>query len=76
MNNSPFRFRLFINMMGGVPGLLGALLSIALPLVAIAGWVTHVVTCFKLGLWGFLVAGALFFPIGIVHGVGHWFGAW
>lgn len=40
-----------------------------------AAWVTHVVVCIKTAAWGFLVAGALFFPIGIVHGVGVWFGA-
>lgn len=42
----------------------------------IAAWFTHVVTCFQDGNWGFLVAGALMFPIAIVHGIGIWFGAW
>jgi hypothetical protein len=36
-------------------------------------WLTHVLTCFSLGLWGFLIAGALFFPIGILHGFYLWF---
>ena len=26
--------------------------------------------------WGFLIAGAIFFPVAIVHGVGIWFGFW
>jgi len=42
----------------------------------VAAWLTHVVVCFQAGKWGFLIAGALFFPIAIVHGVGVWFGAW
>jgi hypothetical protein len=37
-------------------------------------WLTHVVACIQAGLWGFLIAGALAFPIGIVHGTGIWFG--
>lgn len=43
---------------------------------AIGGWLTHVVTCLSQGLWGFLIAGALMFPIGIIHGWGIWLGAW
>jgi hypothetical protein len=36
-------------------------------------WLTHVFTCFAQGLWGFLIAGALLFPIGILHGFYLWF---
>ena len=36
-------------------------------------WVTHIFTSFAQGLWGFLVAGAVFFPIGILHGIYLWF---
>jgi len=39
-------------------------------------WLTHVITCFSDERWGFLIAGALFFPVAIVHGIGIWFGAW
>lgn len=45
-------------------------------LVALAGWVTHIVICFKEEHWGFLIAGALFVPIGVFHGIGRWFGFW
>ena len=31
-------------------------------------WLTHVVTCLMAGSWGFLIAGAIIFPIAIVHG--------
>jgi hypothetical protein len=44
--------------------------------IPVAAWLTHVIVCLKLAKWGFLIAGALFFPIGIVHGIGIWFGAW
>ena len=39
----------------------------------IAAWVTHVVSCFIAATWGFLIAGALMFPIAIVHGIYIWF---
>lgn len=39
----------------------------------IAAWLTHIFTCFAQGLWGFLLAGAVFFPIGILHGFYLWF---
>ena len=45
-------------------------------LVPFAAWLTHVVICLKAGAWGFLIAGAIFFPIAVIHGAGHWFGAW
>lgn len=45
-------------------------------IAVIAGWLTHIFTCLSAGLWGFLIAGALFFPIGILHGWGIWFGFW
>jgi hypothetical protein len=43
-------------------------------LACVGAWLTHVITCLMYGLWGFLVAGALLFPIGIIHGVMIWFG--
>lgn len=43
---------------------------------AFAAWVTHIVVCLKTASWGFLIAGAIAFPIAWVHGTGVWFGAW
>lgn len=40
---------------------------------AVLAWLTHVFTCFSEGMWGFLLAGAVFFPLGILHGVYLWF---
>ena len=41
-----------------------------------AGWITHVAVCIKASLWGFLIAGAIFFPVGVIHGWGIWLGIW
>ena len=40
----------------------------------IGAWLTHVVACIKTASWLFLLAGAIFFPVGCVHGTGLWFG--
>lgn len=37
-------------------------------------WLTHVIACISAAKWVFLLAGAIFFPIGCVHGTGIWFG--
>lgn len=39
-----------------------------------AAWITHILVCLDTERWGFLIAGALFFPIAIIHGTGIWFG--
>ena len=39
-------------------------------------WLTHVIACISDGVWGLLIGGAVFFPIGIVHGFGIWMGVW
>jgi hypothetical protein len=41
-----------------------------------ASWLTHIITCLADGSWGFLVAGALFFPVAWIHGTGVWLGVW
>ena len=45
-------------------------------LTLFGAWFTHVVTCLTVGAWGFLLAGAIMFPIGIIHGIGIWIGVW
>ena len=39
----------------------------------VAAWFTHVFTCFASASWGFLVAGALAFPVAWAHGTWLWF---
>lgn len=41
-----------------------------------SAWITHVITCIKTEQWGFLIAGAVAFPVAIVHGFGIWIGIW
>jgi hypothetical protein len=45
-------------------------------LVSLAAWFTHIFVCFSQEKWGFLIAGAIFFPVAMIHGVGVWFGFW
>lgn len=44
-------------------------------LILIASWLTHVVYSIGAEAWGFLIAGAVFFPVAIVHGIMIWFGS-
>jgi hypothetical protein len=53
-----------------------ALFCVAFVMSFPAAWITHIFVCLKTGEWGFLIAGALFLPIGIIHGIGVWFGVW
>jgi hypothetical protein len=39
----------------------------------LSSWVTHLIVCFNEGSWGFLIAGAIFFPIAVIHGTWSWF---
>jgi hypothetical protein len=41
-----------------------------------AAWLTSIVFCAVNGARPLLIAAAAFFPVGIVHGVGVWFGGW
>lgn len=41
---------------------------------ALAAWVTHVVVCIKASAWILLIFGIVVPPIGLVHGIGVWFG--
>jgi len=40
----------------------------------IAAWFTHIYVCLSTASWGFLIAGAIVFPIAWFHGTGIWFG--
>lgn len=45
-------------------------------LSAIPAWITHVYVCFTTEAYGFLIAGAICFPVAVVHGWGIWLGVW
>lgn len=55
---------------------MGNLLGLVIFLGVFAGWINHLYVCFTEQMWGFLIAGAIFFPIGVVHGWGLWLGFW
>jgi hypothetical protein len=40
----------------------------------VGSWLTHIVVCLQTASWGFLIAGAIVFPIAWIHGTGIWFG--
>lgn len=51
-------------------------LAVMLFVTCAAAWFQHLYTCFTEEAWGFLIAGAIFFPVAIVHGAGVWLGLW
>ncbi len=53
----------------------GEILALAVVAWVAASWLTHVVVCLKTASWGFLIAGAIMFPVAVIHGTGVWFGA-
>lgn len=44
-------------------------------IAAAAAWITHVIVCIKASAWILLLFGCIVAPVGIIHGVGVWFGA-
>ena len=50
------------------------LLSVVLAAWVIGAWFTHVVVSIQTAKWLLLLVGAIFFPVGCVHGTGIWFG--
>lgn len=61
----------------GCGGILGGILGgFAIWATVIAAWVTHIVVCIQNEQWILLIDGTLAFPIGVVHGIGQWFGIW
>jgi hypothetical protein len=41
-----------------------------------SAWLTSIVFCSAHDERPLLIAGAAFFPVGVVHGIGVWFGGW
>ncbi len=53
-----------------------AFVYVVIAFTCFAAWLTHVVVTIQAATWLFLIAGAIFAPIGVIHGIGVWFGAW
>lgn len=47
---------------------------ISLLLASAAAWVTHVIVCIKASAWILLLFGCIVAPVGVIHGIGVWFG--
>jgi hypothetical protein len=45
-------------------------------LLIYAAWLTSIVFCAANDRYPLLIASAVFFPVGVVHGIGVWFGGW
>ena len=51
----------------------GTLAALVFFIVPAAAWFTHIYHCFVEEAWGFLIAGAILFPIAVCHGIYLWF---
>ena len=60
--------------MNGLKALGGTMGLLAMLLVPISAWLTHIVSCLMAGAYVLLLAGALVPPVGVIHGIGIWFG--
>ncbi len=43
-------------------------------LTCMLAWVTHVIHCLVHAKYLLLIAGGFIFPVGMIHGIGIWFG--
>lgn len=55
-------------------GEIGAMIFLAILASCLAAWGTHIVVCLTEERWGFLIAGAIMFPIAVIHGFLIWLG--
>ena len=53
---------------------MNSFLGFSLAIWVVGSWLTHVIVCIQTASWLFLLAGAIFFPIGKIHGTGVWLG--
>lgn len=68
------RYRPKHSFKGVMENLLVLLVPLLVGVYPLASWLTHVVVTIQQEAWGLLIAGALLFPIGIVHGTLIWLG--
>jgi hypothetical protein len=45
-------------------------------LFSYSAWLTSIVFCAANSMHPLMIADAAFFPVGVVHGIGVWFGGW
>ena len=47
---------------------------IATLIACIGAWFTHIIHCLVHAKYLLLIAGGFIFPVGVIHGIGIWFG--
>ena len=56
---------------------IGPVVLLLLTISSIAAWFTHIIHCLMAAKYLLLIVGAIVAPVGVIHGVGLWFGvAW
>ena len=55
--------------------ILVGLFGMSFVITMMAAWITHIIVCIKSASFLLLIAGAFIFPVGVIHGIGVWFGA-
>ena len=56
---------------------IGFIVKISFILTMVAAWLTHIFHCLIAGKYLLLIAGAFIAPVGVIHGIGLFFGiAW
>ena len=53
---------------------MGNYIAIIMALFMSSAWLTHVIICLLEAKYLLLISGAFMFPVGIIHGIGIWFG--
>ena len=54
---------------------IGFVAGLAFAFTMLAAWLTHIFHCLFAAKYLLLIAGAFIAPVGIIHGIGIWFGA-
>lgn len=54
--------------------LFSILVGVSSLVAVIAAWITHVIVCIKASAWILLLFGCIVAPVGVIHGIGVWFG--
>jgi len=79
MFNSYFRLMAYTKVMRWLTAkvrMMNSYTTLIIGVWLIGAWMTHLFYCINEELWGFMIAGAIFAPIAVVHGTGIWLGIW
>lgn len=60
----------------GAMDIRAGLTIVAAAAICYSAWLTSIVFCATNDQRPLMIAAAAFFPVGIVHGIGVWFGGW